>query len=118
MTGMSPDIVNQYAYQDLKSLQVKTLSFIAYISKNYPEVVNQYQDVVTSSLIQIMKDCPVNAYTTRKELLVASRHVWYTDLRSAFVVHLDTLLNEDIVLGRGITAREYLRFILKLIGFH
>jgi len=66
--GMSANITNKASYNDLKSLQVKTLSFIAYISKNHPDIVKQYQEIVTSSLMLIMQDCPTDAYTTRKVL--------------------------------------------------
>ena len=48
--------------------------------------------------------------TTRtQELLVATRAIFYTEFRGAFVKHLDLLLDESVVVGPGITQRDALR---------
>lgn len=48
-------------------------------------------------------------FNVEQELLVATRHVWYTDFRQAFVKHVDYLLCEDVLVGTGLTAKETLR---------
>jgi len=42
--------------------------------------------------------------------MVATRHIWYTDFRLAFVPHIELLLNDDILVGTGVTSRETLRY--------
>ncbi|RKO86143.1 hypothetical protein BDK51DRAFT_31901, partial [Blyttiomyces helicus] len=49
------------------------------------------------------------------ELLVATRHIWYTEFRSAFVKHIDILLHDEVLAGVGVTARETLRVLVDLI---
>lgn len=54
-------------------------------------------------------DMPQEATGTRKELLVATRHILATDFRTAFVPHLDSLLDERVLVGNGTTSLELLR---------
>jgi transformation/transcription domain-associated protein len=39
---------------------------------------------------------------------VATRHIWYTDFKAGFVKHIDTLLNQNIMVGPGVSCRESL----------
>nr|KAJ3422805.1 hypothetical protein HK105_006243 [Polyrhizophydium stewartii] len=96
--GMAPDIKNAALFAEFKSLQVKTVSFVAYILRSFTELLKPYEHDIANSVICLMKDCPPDASGTRKELLVATRHLWYTDFRSAFVPHIDLLLNDDLLL--------------------
>jgi transformation/transcription domain-associated protein len=73
------------------------------------ESIKQYQDDIADAVVMLLKDCPPEASTTRKELLVASRHIWYTEFRAPFLKYLDQLLNEEILLGTGFTCRESVR---------
>ena len=45
--------------------------------------------------------------TSRKELLIALRHLLMTDFKSGFLRHVDTLLDERILMGK-IRSNEYL----------
>jgi transformation/transcription domain-associated protein len=87
----------------------QTVSFVAYILRSIGESIKQYQDDIADAVIMLLKDCPPEASTTRKELLVASRHIWYTEFRAPFLKYLDQLLNEEILLGTGLTCRESVR---------
>ncbi|KAL6601053.1 hypothetical protein U3516DRAFT_602921 [Neocallimastix sp. 'constans'] len=107
--GVSSKIKNRMAYLDLKALQVKTLSFVAYMMRGFLSAAEPYQDRIATSVIQLMKDCPPDASGIRKELLVATRHIWYTKYKFAFIKNIDSLLNEDIFIGTGITSKETLR---------
>ncbi|KAI8907173.1 hypothetical protein EDD86DRAFT_232632 [Gorgonomyces haynaldii] len=107
--GKSPLVTQTTAYVDLKALQVKTVSFIAYVMRSFLQAVKPYQEQVAEGVMTLMKDCPPDASTIRKELLVAVRHLWYTDFRVAFIPHLDILLDEDVIIGSGVTCRETLR---------
>ncbi len=54
----------------------------------------------------MLKDCPPEASATRKELLVATRHVLSTEYRAHFVGQIDTLLDERVLIGTGVTSHE------------
>ncbi|KAJ3344480.1 hypothetical protein HDU83_005150 [Entophlyctis luteolus] len=107
--GVSSDIRNRVAYSEFKALQVKTASFIAYILRSFQQTLRPYQDRIADAIVGLLKDCPPEASSTRKELLVAIRHIWYTEFRTAFLKHFDVLLNENVLIGSGVTAHETLR---------
>jgi transformation/transcription domain-associated protein len=69
------------------------------------------QQVIADAVINLLHDCPSEASASRKELLVAARHILTTDFRSAFVPYMDVMFNEDVLLGAGITSREMLRYV-------
>ena len=96
--GKAESITQTVLYNDLKALQVKTVSFIAYVLRSFFPVLKPFQEQVANGVIALMKDCPPDASGTRKELLVATRHLWYTDFRLAFIPHMDILLNEDVLI--------------------
>ncbi|KAH6600577.1 hypothetical protein BASA50_002141 [Batrachochytrium salamandrivorans] len=107
--GMAPAIKNAALYAEFKSLQVKTVSFVAYILRSFMALLKPYEEDVANGVISLMKDCPPDASATRKELLIATRHLFYTEFRNAFVRHLDVILNDDVLVGTGVTCRETLR---------
>lgn len=109
--GISPYIRNRAAYAELKSLQVKTVSFLAYILRSYVQAFQPYCDEIAASVVGLMRDVPSEASATRKELLVATRHIWQTEFRNSFVRHIDVLLNENVMTGSGLTCRETLRYV-------
>ncbi|KAJ3171894.1 hypothetical protein HDU87_008212 [Geranomyces variabilis] len=107
--GLSPEIKNKVAMYDLITLQVKTVSFIAYILRSFVPALKPFQQEIADAVVVLMRSCPPDAAATRKELLVATRHIWYTEFRNSFVTHVDVLLNEDVLVGAGVTAKETLR---------
>ncbi|KAJ3311628.1 hypothetical protein HDV04_003892 [Boothiomyces sp. JEL0838] len=107
--GMSPSIKNPTLYSEYKSLQVKTVSFLAYIIRSFIPILKPYQDQIAEGVITLMKDCPGDSSTTRKELLSATRHLWFTEFRNSFVPYIDILLNDDVLIGTGVTCKETLR---------
>ncbi|KAI8840240.1 FAT domain-containing protein [Chytridium lagenaria] len=64
--GVSPEIKNRAAYSDFKALQVKTLSFIAYILRMFQTTLRPHEDTIADVIVQILKDCPL------KQRLLAS----------------------------------------------
>ena len=52
-----------------------------------------------NSVIQLLISCPAEAVGTRKELLVATRHILATDFRRGFFAHIDVLLDEKVGVG-------------------
>lgn len=43
-----------------------------------------YEKQISSSVINLLRSCPADAVATRKELLVATRHILATDFRKGF----------------------------------
>lgn len=81
--------------------QVKTLSFLTYLVRTMPyaEAMREYQTTIASSVVELLQICPPSAVATRKELLVATRHILATDFRNGFFPHIDVLVNEEVLLG-------------------
>ena len=61
--------------------QVKTLSFLAYIIKLYQDVVVQHSNLLVHGLINLLKQCPMEVASLRRELFIAARHIMATELR-------------------------------------
>ena len=71
--------------------------------------MREHQNAIAESVVGLLKDCPPDASATRKELLVAARHLWSTDFREPYIQYIDVLLNEEVLVGVGVTCRENLR---------
>jgi transformation/transcription domain-associated protein len=104
---------NREIFVDFMSAQIKALSFLAYIVRTF---LSQFQDIINShstqmveGMISLLRLCPQEVASTRKELLVATRHILATDLRNKFINSIDLLFDEDLLLGRGYTSFESLR---------
>jgi len=46
--------------------------------------------------VNLLKSCPSESLNTRKELLVATRHILATDFRNGFFTQIDTLLMTSV----------------------
>lgn len=64
--------------------QVKTLSFLTYLLRGFTPLMQPYEKQISSSVINLLRNCPADAVATRKELLVATRHILATDFRKGF----------------------------------
>ncbi|EDW53889.1 GM11096 [Drosophila sechellia] len=67
------------------------------------EVVIASSLSVTSGMLNLMKNCPKEAAHLRKELLIAARHIFATDLRQKFIPSIEQLFDEDLLIGKGVT---------------
>ncbi|KEP49326.1 histone acetyltransferase SAGA, TRRAP/TRA1 component, pi-3 kinase superfamily TRA1 protein [Rhizoctonia solani 123E] len=108
--GVSPAIKHRAHYIDFITAQVKTLSFVAYVLRGSIESpVRQYGEIIPSLCVRLMKDCPPESATIRRELMVATRHILSTEFRPAFVPLIDCLTSEHILIGTGVNSQETLR---------
>ena len=82
------------------ALLSKTLSFLTYLLRGFAELMRPYEDDISKAVIALMTACPGEAVSTRKELLVATRHILATDFRKGFYQHVDTLLDEKARLAK------------------
>lgn len=77
------DSFNKEIFVDFMGAQVKTLSFLAYIIKIYQEDVSKHSAMLVQGMLGLLTLCPMEVAHLRRELLIASRHILATDLRSS-----------------------------------
>ena len=86
------------------------MAFLAYVMRgNAISNIKEYLDIFPEACIRLLRDCPPEDVSTRKELLVATRHILTADSRASFIPHINTLLEDRVLVGTGITSRESLR---------
>ncbi|OAD08306.1 hypothetical protein MUCCIDRAFT_32523, partial [Mucor lusitanicus CBS 277.49] len=107
--GVSSEIRNRSVYNDFIVAQVKTMSFLAYILRSYATLLRSFQNQIPDVVLRLLRECPPESSGTRKELLVATRHILSTDFRASFVPKIDLLLNEKVLIGTGVTSHDTLR---------
>lgn len=107
--GVSSEIRNRAVYNDFIIAQVKTMSFLAYILRSYTSLLKPFQQQIPDFILRLLRECPPESSATRKELLVATRHILSTDFRTAFAPKIDLLLNEKVLIGTGVTSHDTLR---------
>ncbi|CCJ31022.1 unnamed protein product [Pneumocystis jirovecii] len=108
-TGVSPNILDKSLFGEFIIAQIKTMSFLAYVLRGFTTVMKKYQNKIPEFCVRILKDCPPEISSARKELLVATRHILATDFRNAFVKKIDLLLDQKVLIGEGVTVHETLR---------
>lgn len=85
--------------RELVAAQVKTLSFLTQFLKGFASQLKPYEDRIASNVVSLMTSCPHESIGTRRELLHATRHILATDFRKGFFRHVDSLLDERVLLG-------------------
>lgn len=84
IAGPSPIPPHQKAaYSDLKTAQVKTVSFLTFILRQHPDYIRPFQQPLATAIVRLLANCPDNV-AVRKELLVGIRHIVATDMRLVF----------------------------------
>jgi transformation/transcription domain-associated protein len=85
--------------RELVAAQVKTLSFLTQFLKGFAGQLKPYEDRIASNVVSLMTSCPHESIGTRRELLHATRHILATDFRKGFYRHVDSLLDERVLMG-------------------
>jgi transformation/transcription domain-associated protein len=85
--------------RELIAAQAKTLSFLTYLLRGFASDLKPYAERLASNVVALMSSCPKESIGTRKELLVATRHLLSSDFRHGFFRHVDVLLDEKVLLG-------------------
>ncbi len=96
-------------YSDFIAAQVKTLSFLTYVLRGCADKMQPYQNQLASAVLHLLMHCPSDAVSSRKELLVATRHILATDFRKGFFKKIDHLLDEKTLIGAASPQFEVLR---------
>ena len=108
-TGVSPAIKNRAAFGEFITAQVKTMSFLAYLLRQYSSQLSDFLPTLPEIVVRLLKDCPREKSGTRKELLIAIRHIINYNFRRIFLPKIDELLDERTLTGDGLTVYETMR---------
>lgn len=108
-TGVSPLIKNRAAFGDFITAQVKTMSFLAFLLRQISQELGNFMKVLPDVVVRLLKDCPREKSATRKELLVAIRHIFSHTSPKIFLNKIDELLDERTLTGDGVTVYETMR---------
>lgn len=108
-TGVSKDIKNRAAFGEFITVQVKTMSFLAYLLRMYKDQLQDFLPNLPSVVVRLLQDCPREKSSARKELLVAIRHIINFTYRKIFLDKIDELLDERTLIGDGLTVYETMR---------
>lgn len=108
-TGVCREIKNKAAFGELITAQVKMMSFLAYLLRVYAQQLSDFLPILPDIVIRLLRDCPSEKSSTRKELLVAIRHTINFNFRKIFLSKLDDLLDERTLIGDGLTVSESMR---------
>ncbi|KAJ4961477.1 hypothetical protein NE237_021387 [Protea cynaroides] len=93
---------------ELKSAQVKTVSFLTYLLKSFADYIRPHEESICRSIVNLLVSCP-DSVSVRKELLVALKHVLGTDFKRGLFPLIDTLLEERVLVGTGRACFDTLR---------
>lgn len=107
--GVSKEIRNKAAFGEFITAQVKTMSFLAYLLRVYQALLQDFLADLPDVVVRLLQDLPSEKSHTRKELLVAIRHIINFNFRTIFLPKLDELLDERTILGDSLTVYETLR---------
>lgn len=86
---------------------MKILSLLTYLLRNFEnrqfaEASKPNEEVIAKNVLTLLRNCPGDVISTRKEILLAIRHILNTqDFKKGFFSHTDVLLDEKILIGRG-----------------
>ena len=108
-TGVSKEIKNRAAFGEFITAQVKTMSFLAYLLRVYAQQLQDFLPTLPVVVVRLLKDCPKERSSARKELLVAIRHIINFNYRRIFLSKIDELLDERTLIGDGLTVYETMR---------
>ncbi|GJQ09059.1 hypothetical protein GpartN1_g850.t1 [Galdieria partita] len=86
-------------FQDFILCQVKIVQFFSFLIKDFYEYVQFLDKSIANVIVRLLRRCPSECVQSRKELLVATRHILGTSLRSSFAAELENLIDESTLFG-------------------
>lgn len=101
--------------RELVAAQAKTLSFLTYLLRGFSNDLKPYEERLASNVVALMSTCPKEFISTRKELLVATRHLLNSEFRNGFYRHVDALLDERVLMGSHHRYSE--QTVLRPLGY-
>lgn len=107
--GPAPNHVNPGIFSDFILAQGKTVSYLAFLLRSQPDKYEAWGDVLTSTTLRLLQDCPAHMISPRKDLFVVLRHFMATPHRRVLLGSIDKLLDERVLLGTTLSVKELLR---------
>jgi transformation/transcription domain-associated protein len=101
--------------RELVATQVKTLSFLTQFLKGFADLLKPYEQRIADNVVALMTICPPESIGTRRELLHATRHILATDFRRGFFRHVDSLLDERVLMGSHPKSSD--QAVLRPLGY-
>ncbi|WPG98564.1 Hypothetical protein R9X50_00135600 [Acrodontium crateriforme] len=111
-TGVAKEIKSKgqtVTFGELVTAQVKTMSFLAYLLRAYQNSLSDFLEHLPDLTVRLLRDVPRSNTATRKELLVAIRHIINFNFRSVFLPVILPLLDSRTLVGDSLTADISLR---------
>lgn len=96
-------------FPEFVACQVKTLSFLTYLLRSFSTALTSFRDSISLCVRDLLAACPESAVQTRKEILVATRHILATPFRRAFYDDVNLFLDETVLIGAGRACHDSLR---------
>ncbi|GJD05700.1 Transcription-associated protein 1 [Galdieria sulphuraria] len=93
-------------FQDFILCQVKIVQFFSFLIKDFYEYVQFLDKSIANVIVRLLRRCPSECVQSRKELLVATRHILGTSLRSSFASELENLIDESTLFGSSESISE------------
>ncbi|KAJ1749129.1 transcription-associated protein 1 [Coemansia sp. RSA 1821] len=107
--GLPETTSSRIACIDLITAQSKTLSFLAFFARGFTALLLPFQDRIAQLTLSLLCACPAESTATRKEMLIATRHIVSTDIRKAFVPLADKFLDMQVLVGSGLASQCILK---------
>lgn len=79
------------------------------------EQLSAQSQVLITGIINLLRDCPPQVATIRKEIFNSCRHLFGSELRNKFIPHLSHFFDQQLMIGNGYTANETLRFVARAL---
>jgi transformation/transcription domain-associated protein len=92
--------------RDLVAAQAKTLSFLIYLLRTFTKELKPYENQLAANVVALIRSCPRESIGTRRELLVATRHLLNSEFRTGFFHHIDAFLDERVLTGNRSVVRS------------
>lgn len=67
--------------------------------RSYRDLLRPYEETLAKSIFYLLQTCPETSISTRKELLVATRHIIATDFRNSLKPFFERIFDENLLCG-------------------
>eukprot|EP00871_Galdieria_phlegrea_P000035 jgi/Galph1/1031/GphlegSOOS_G5851.1 len=100
-------------FYDFIACQVKIISFFSYLMRDHHDYLQSLDKSLAPVIVSLLRRCPSECIQSRKELLVATRHILGTSLRGSFTTELENLIDETTLLGTSESVSD----VVKSLGY-
>jgi len=106
------------SYRDFFASQVKALSLVSQLVRPYIDIMRSFEGDIAVSILSVLRRCPDDSMSSRKDVLASARHFVATDCRMAFSPYLDEILDGKIFYGRHETLKSQSYVVLADLVSH